>query len=126
MLRKTITVLALAGVLPLAANAQVTFERLLNASAEPQNWLTYSGGYVSQRHSLLKQIRPNNVGDLTLKWVFQQQSLENFETTPLVVDGVMYLTEAPSTAVALDAATGRLFWRYQYNPAPASRPCCGG
>jgi alcohol dehydrogenase (cytochrome c) len=125
MLRKIVAVLAVVCVLPLAANAQVTFERLLNASAEPQNWLTYSGGYGGQRHSLLKQIRPNNVGELALKWVFQAQSLENFETTPLVVDGVMYLTEAPSTAVALDASTGRVFWRYQYNPVPASRPCCG-
>ena len=103
----------------------MTFERLLNAAAEPQNWLSYSGSYLSQRHSALKQIRPSNVGELELKWVFQAQSLESFETTPLVVDGVMYLTEAPDTAVALDAATGRLFWRYQHNPDAAARPCCG-
>jgi alcohol dehydrogenase (cytochrome c) len=107
------------------AQAQVTFERLLNAASEPQNWLTYSGGYASQRHSLLKQIRPSNVRELELKWVFQAQSLESFETTPLVVDGVMYLTEAPNTAVAVDAATGRAFWRYQHNPSRAARPCCG-
>ena len=49
--------------------------------------------------------------------MFQAQSLESFETTPLVVDGIMYLTEAPNTALALDAATGRVFWRYQHNPA---------
>jgi alcohol dehydrogenase (cytochrome c) len=73
----------------------------------------------------LTQIRPSNVGDLELKWVFQAQSLESFETTPLVVDGVMYLTEAPNTALALDARTGRPFWRYQYNPSADSRPCCG-
>jgi alcohol dehydrogenase (cytochrome c) len=108
-----------------AAQAQVTAERLLNPSAEPQNWLSYSGSYMSQRHSALKQIRPGNVGELELKWVFQAQSLESFETTPLVVDGVMYLTEAPNTAVALDAATGRLYWRYQHNPDAAARPCCG-
>ena len=108
-----------------SAQAQVTFERLLNAAAEPQNWLTYSGSYASQRHTALRQIQPSNVGDLELKWVFQAQSLESFETTPLVVDGVMYLTEAPNTAVALDAATGRPFWRYQYNPTVDARPCCG-
>jgi alcohol dehydrogenase (cytochrome c) len=107
------------------AHAQVTFERLLDADAEPQNWLTYSGTYLSQRHTLLRQIRPSNVEGLELKWVFQAQSLESFETTPLVVDGVMYVTEAPNTAVALDAATGRVFWRYQYNPSADSRPCCG-
>jgi alcohol dehydrogenase (cytochrome c) len=108
-----------------SAKAQVTFERLLNADAEPHNWLSYSGSYMSQRHTTLTEIRPSNVGELELKWVFQAQSLESFETTPLVVDGVMYLTEAPNTALALDARTGRPFWRYQYNPSADSRPCCG-
>jgi alcohol dehydrogenase (cytochrome c) len=110
---------------PFGLHAQLTFERLLNASAEPHNWLTYSGTYASQRHTLLRQIRPANVDDLELKWVFQAQSFESFETTPLVVDGIMYLTEAPNTAVALDAETGRLFWRYQYDPSTEARPCCG-
>jgi alcohol dehydrogenase (cytochrome c) len=108
-----------------AAHGQVTFERLLNPQAEPHNWLTYSGSYASQRHTALKQIRPSNVRDLELKWVYQAQSLESFETTPLVLDGVMYLTEAPNTAVAVDAVTGRAFWRYQHNPAQTARPCCG-
>ena len=110
---------------PLAAPAQVTFERLVNAQAEPHNWLTYSGTYASPRYTPLRQIAPANVDALELKWVFQAQSLEAFETTPLVVDGIMYLTEAPNTAVALDAATGRVFWRYQHNPSPEARPCCG-
>lgn len=112
-------------LLPLGLGAQVTAERLLAASAEPHNWLTYSGSYSSQRHSLLRHIRPDNVDDLELKWVFQAQSLESFETTPLVVDGIMYLTEAPNTAVALDARSGRLFWRYVHDPSPEARPCCG-
>jgi alcohol dehydrogenase (cytochrome c) len=116
---------ALALLAPLFASADVTSERLLYATAEPQNWLTYSGSYASQRYSSLREIKPSNAASLELKWVFQAQSLENFETTPLVVDGVMYLTEAPDTAVALDAATGRIFWRYQYNPAASARPCCG-
>jgi alcohol dehydrogenase (cytochrome c) len=106
-------------------NAQVTFERLLAAAQEPHNWLTYSGSYSSQRHTTLEQINLSNVDELELKWAFQAQSLESFETTPLVVDGIMYLTEAPNTAIALDAATGRLFWRYQHNPARDARPCCG-
>jgi len=125
MLRRISAAALAALLLSFAVQAQVTFERLLNASAEPQNWLSYSGSYLSQRHSALKQIRPSNVGELELKWVFQAQSLESFETTPLVVDGVMYLTEAPDTAVALDAGTGRVYWRYQHNPDAAARPCCG-
>jgi len=118
---------SLAAALSIAAPApaQVTFERLLGAAAEPHNWLTYSGTYASQRYTALTEIRPSNVADLELKWVFQAQSLESFETTPLVVDGVMYLTEAPNTALALDARTGRPFWRYQHNPSADARPCCG-
>jgi alcohol dehydrogenase (cytochrome c) len=113
-------------LLPLGATAaDVTFQRLLHAVDEPQNWFTYSGSYASQRHTGLREIRAGNVGQLELKWVFQAQSLESFETTPLVVDGIMYLTEAPDTAIAIDAKTGRVFWRYQHTPSPDARPCCG-
>ena len=105
--------------------AQVTFERLLNAEEEPQNWLTYSGNYDSNRHTALDQITTENVDSLELQWVFQAQSLQVFQTTPLVVDGIMYLTEAPNTVVALDAERGRVFWRYEYTPSNLSRPCCG-
>lgn len=110
---------------PLALRAQVTNDRLLHANDEPQNWLTYSGSYLSQRHSLLKQINPSNVKNLELKWVFQAQSLQKFETTPLVVDGVMYITQSPNDVLAVDPRTGRAFWLYHYAPSPAARPCCG-
>ena len=124
-MRATIAALSLLLLVPHGVQAQVTFERLLNAADEPHNWLTYSGTYSSTRHSLLRQIDPANVDNLELKWVFQAQSLQSFETTPLVVDGIMYLTEAPNTVVALDAKLGRVFWTYQYNPSSESRPCCG-
>ena len=106
-------------------SAQVPYERILGAADEPHNWLTYSGNYASTRHSPLRQIEPANVDDLQLKWVFQARSLEKFETSPLVVDGIMYLTEAPNTVLALDAKSGRAFWRYEYTPSAESRPCCG-
>src|SRR5436190_15080908 len=117
-----LTMLSLA---PLMLVAQVSHERLANAAAEPQNWLTYSGSYMSQRYSTLDQISPANVAKLEQKWVFQAESLQKFETTPLVLDGVMYLTQAPNDVVALDARTGRIFWIYQYRPSPNSKPCCG-
>jgi alcohol dehydrogenase (cytochrome c) len=110
---------------PVAATAQVSAERIVNAGEEPENWLTYSGTYMSQRHTTLDQVTRSNVDELELKWVFQAQSLEAFEATPLVVDGIMYLTEAPNTVLALDATTGRVFWRMQHDPAAESRPCCG-
>lgn len=125
MTRTALFVLSLIVMWGPGIDAQVTFERLLEADQEPQNWLTYSGSNSAQRHSLLDQITPANADDLELKWVFQAQSLQVFETTPLVVDGIMYLTEAPNTAVALDARTGRVFWIYEHTPSPASRPCCG-
>jgi alcohol dehydrogenase (cytochrome c) len=106
-------------------HAQITYDLLLHASDHPENWLTYSGSYASQRYSLLKQVTPINVKNLEQKWIFQAESLEKFETTPLVVDGVMYLTQAPSDVVALDAKTGRIFWIYRYVVSTDVRPCCG-
>ena len=105
--------------------AQITQERLLNATKEPGNWLTYHGSYASNHHSTLNQITPANAKNLELKWVFQAQSLEKFEATPLIVDGVMYLTEAPNTVIALDAATGREFWVYEHKNPDVTYPCCG-
>src|SRR5438067_9016198 len=91
------------------SSGQVSFERILGADKEPQNWLTYSGTTLSQRYSLLNQITPGNVKNLDLQWVFQARSFEKFEATPLVVDGVMYTVQAPNDVIALDAATGRIF-----------------
>ncbi len=123
--RRVRLVLSMALLVPCSLHAQVSSERLLHAADEPQNWLTYSGNYSSHRYSSLRQVGPANVKNLELQWVFQAQSLQKFEATPLVVDGVMYVTQAPNDVVALDAKTGRVFWIYHYNPAPASRLCCG-
>src|SRR5579872_3021908 len=117
--------LFLISLIPSSLCAQVTSERLLHANDEPQNWLTYSGSYASQRYSELKQVTIGNVKDLEIKWIFQAQSLLSFSTTPLVVDGVMYLTQAPNDVFALDAKTGRTFWTYHY-AASAGRLCCRG
>ncbi len=105
--------------------AQVSFDRILAAGNEPQNWLTYSGSTMSQRYTTLNQITPENVKNLELQWMFQARSLEKFEATPLVVDGIMYTVQAPNNVVALDAVTGRVFWTYAYVPDRAARPCCG-
>jgi alcohol dehydrogenase (cytochrome c) len=105
--------------------AQVTFERLLNASNEPQNWLTYSGDYAGHRFSTLDQVNKANVHSLTAKWVYQTAATGKFETTPLVVDGILYATGQDDRAFALDARTGRPIWLFQH-PLPSDiRPCCG-
>jgi alcohol dehydrogenase (cytochrome c) len=103
----------------------VPFERLLKANQEPSNWLTYGGSLMSQRHSGLTQITPENAKELELKWVFQSRSLEKHEVTPLVVDGVMYTVQSPNDVLALNAATGKTIWTYNYKPDPAGRNCCG-
>ena len=107
----------------LALSAQVDQQRLNNAAAEPQNWLTYNGSYMSRHHSGLTGIDLANVKDLELRWVYQAASTDRFQTTPLVVDGVMYLTEPLNKLVALDPSSGREFWVYEHQLP--SRPCCG-
>src|SRR5438034_4906053 len=105
--------------------AQVSNDRILRAGQEPQNWLTHHGNYNSERYSTLSQVTVENVKNLEVQWIFQARSLEKFEATPLVVDGIMYTVQAPNDIVALDAATGRLFWTYSHTPDQAARPGCG-
>jgi alcohol dehydrogenase (cytochrome c) len=103
----------------------VTFERILNAAKEPQNWLTYHGTYSSTRYTPLSQITADNVPNLEQKWMYQGAVMGNWQSTPLVVDGVMYVTQRPNDVVALDAKTGRVFWTYQWVPDPNQKACCG-
>ena len=105
--------------------AQVNSDRLVNATREPGNWLIYSGNYASTRHSPLTQITPANVKNLELKWMYQAAVAGGWQTTPLVVDGIMYVTQRPNDVVALDARTGRVFWIYRYPAAPNPVVCCG-
>ncbi|HVJ28713.1 MAG TPA: PQQ-binding-like beta-propeller repeat protein, partial [Gammaproteobacteria bacterium] len=108
------------------AGAQpVTPERIVRAADEPENWLTYSGGYSSQRHTALREITRANVRNLEQKWVLQGQVLGAWQSSPLVVNGVMYLTQRPNDVLALDAKTGRVFWQYRYLNSTDQRVCCG-
>lgn len=107
-----ISCLALAAAVSLPA--QVTYERIVNALKEQQNWLTYWGDYSAIRHRDLKQITTANVKDLRLDWMFQTGQTGAFQTVPLVVDGIMYLTGGNGTAFALDARSGRQLWQYKH------------
>src|SRR6059036_631381 len=106
-------------------SGQVSHQRLLNAEQEPANWMTYSGSYRSWRYSPLDQLKPENVRRLGLKWVYQMKTTHIVETTPLVVDGVMYFSEPPSNAVALDVKTGSRFWEYRRKLPGKINVCCG-
>jgi len=107
-------------------SGDVDYERMRSAPlSEPQNWLTYNGGYSSQRHSLLDQINIENVKNLELKWVVQNQVYGAWQSNPLVVDGIMYVTQRPNDVMAVDAITGRVFWMFKHTPHPDTQVCCG-
>jgi PQQ-dependent dehydrogenase (methanol/ethanol family) len=99
----------------------VTSQDLLDGFKNTSRWTMYSGDYTGRRHSPLTQITPQNVNRLTAQWAFQADTIatgRGFETTPLIIDGVIYLTGANGNAWAIDARTGRQFWRFRYPNAP--------
>ena len=99
-----------ASLLPCLLAAQVPYERIVKADTEPGLWLTYSGNYQGHRYSPLAQISPANVKRLRPVWVYQTNN-NRTEVSPVVVDGVMYVTEANSVT-ALDVHTGRSLWSW--------------
>lgn len=107
------------------AFSPVTWERLVNAESEPENWMMYSGTLDSQRYSRLDQIDTSNVTELEMKWSYQIPVIDRAETVPTVVDGIMFITEAPSNLTAVDARTGRVYWRYDHELPEDLRICCG-
>jgi alcohol dehydrogenase (cytochrome c) len=102
---------------PSIALGQVSYDRIASAEKEPGSWLTYSGNYAAHRFSPLEEITPANAARLKPIWVHQIKEPGLIETTPLVADGVMYVTEPPSTVSALDLRSGRSLWRWS-RPLP--------
>jgi alcohol dehydrogenase (cytochrome c) len=113
--------------------AGVDYERILDARSEPGNWLTYYGAYNGQRYSPLDQINSENVKRLLPAWVFQAgasgliagASTYSFEATPIVVDGVMFLSGWDGWCWALNAKTGSEIWRYKHAVPFDVSLCCG-
>src|SRR5919206_4479826 len=111
----------------------VTYDRILNARSEPQNWLTYYGAYDGQRYSPLDQINKENVKRLAPAWVFQcgstglhaGKSTYSFEASPLVVDGVMFVSGWDGWVWALDAVKGNILWQYRHAAPFDVSLCCG-
>ena len=101
-------------------------KRIAAAGQEPDQWLTHGGTYHEQRFAGLDAINERNVADLGLAWHFDFDTHRGQESTPLMVDGVLYVTSAWSKVFALDAATGRELWRYdpQVPGAAGYSACC--
>jgi alcohol dehydrogenase (cytochrome c) len=94
----------------ISVNVDVPPEQLL-VKPVAANWSSYNGDYTGQRYSALDQINTRNVKDLRAQWVFHSPNSDSLEVTPVVFDGMMFVTSA-NDAYALDAQTGRIVWRY--------------
>ena len=105
-----VTVTGEEGLGPIAADIDLAPEALL-LSPPRHNWPSYNGDYSGRRYSALSQITPANVRELRAQWVFHSSNSDSMEVTPVVVNGVMYITSA-NDAFALDARTGRVLWHH--------------
>jgi alcohol dehydrogenase (cytochrome c) len=109
------------GVAPVGA---VDDARLRAASNATTDWLTYGHNYDNQRFSTLNQINRNNVTRVAPRWIYQTGISATFLTSPVVADGVMYLSTPRNDVVALDAVTGAEKWRYRHT-MKTDKLCCG-
>src|SRR4029077_5276449 len=91
----------------------ITPQDIAEGLKDPGRWLTYGGDYNGQRHSPLTQITPANVNKLVPQWTFQTGTTGAFQTTALIIDGVIYATGYNNNAWAIDARSGRQIWRYR-------------
>lgn len=91
---------------------------------ESPDWPLYGRDYSNRRYSPLKQINTDNAGDIKLAWKFATGKFGSFQTSPLVVDGIMYLTTPFNDVIALDAENGDLIWRYSHE-LKHENYCCG-
>lgn len=103
----------------------VPFQRIVDSANEPANWLTYSGNYSGHRHSTLTHIDPSNVEHLALAWVVQTNAKEKIESSPIVVDGLLFTSLPEGRVLALDAKTGDEIWRWSTNIPETLPVCCG-
>ena len=95
------------------------------AAGDSANFLHTNGDYNQQRFHLAKQINTGNVKKLRVAWIFQTEVRELMETSPIVVNGVMYATTSFSHVYAIDAKTGEQFWHYKHAIGPITTYCCG-
>jgi alcohol dehydrogenase (cytochrome c) len=101
----------------ISTNIDVQASRLLSTPVA-NDWLSYNGDYTGRRFTSLREIDPGNVSRLRAEWVFHAPNSDRLEVTPVVADGIMFVTAA-NDAFALDAQTGRTLWHY-------SRPVTNG
>jgi PQQ-dependent dehydrogenase (methanol/ethanol family) len=110
----------------LYGNMNVVTQDMLNrAGGDANNFLHTNGNYEQTRYYPASQINTGNVKNLRPAWIFQTEVVESQETTPIIVNGVMYVTTSFSHVYALDAATGEQIWHYKHKMGPITTYCCG-
>ncbi len=108
-----------------APTPSVSQDQLNNAAGDTNNFLHTNGNYDQTRYFPGKEINTSNVGKLHPAWIFQTEVKESQETTPIVVDGVMYVTTSFDHVYALNAKTGEEYWHYKHKMGPITTYCCG-
>jgi alcohol dehydrogenase (cytochrome c) len=103
----------------------VTQDQLNAADKNATNFLLTNGNYAQTRFHPAKQINRDNVKNLHVAWIFQAEVKESLETSPIVIDGVMYVTTSFSHVYAIDAKTGEQLWHYSHKMGPITTYCCG-
>lgn len=103
----------------------VTQDMLDRAAGDGNNFLHTNGNYAQTRYYPARQINTGNVAKLRPAWIFQTEVVESMETTPIVVNGVMYVTTSFNHVYALDARTGEELWHFKHNMGPITTYCCG-
>jgi alcohol dehydrogenase (cytochrome c) len=108
-----------------APTPSVSQDQLNAAASDDKNFLHTNGNYDQTRYFPGNQINTSNVGKLKPAWIFQTEVKESQETTPIVVDGVMYVTTSFNHVYALNAKTGEEYWHYKHKMGPVTTYCCG-
>jgi PQQ-dependent dehydrogenase (methanol/ethanol family) len=103
----------------------VTQDMLTRAAGDGNNFLHTNGNYAQTRYYPSRQINVSNVHNLRPAWIFQTEIVETMETTPIVVNGIMYVTTAFNHVYALNAKTGEQIWHYKHKMGPITTFCCG-
>ena len=103
----------------------VTQDMLDRADGDANNFLHTNGNYAQTRYYPASQINKDNVKKLRPAWIFQTEVVESMETSPLIINGVMYATTSFNHVYALNAATGEQIWHYKHKMGPITTYCCG-
>ncbi len=110
---------------PVPTDINVSQDMLDKAEGDSSNWIHSNMSYANSRYYPADQINTGNVAQLKPAFVFQTAVLESMETSPIVVDGVMFLTTSFNHVYAVNATTGEEYWHYKHKMGPVTTYCCG-